>query len=496
MSRFSVTSNLLLAIAVSLSLSGCVKAPNWNFAKLPIGDDEPSTAKGAAPFQVKVDGASLAFHAPQVATAKTKTFLPRLEKLLAGGEQAAARQLIYRHPELTLEALRNGLDQRPTTTLKFVAAEYDRWLQLQPADGWSKLYAAGESQPAASYLAARRQLLDKLQSGAPRSEIDAVAAFASGKSPTMIRLDAARTAAIAHLVALQPEQAATILDLACNVAAKCDSYQEFQLRLLQSDALRRANRLDAADQAWTSSITRAAGTRRLQPPLFDPGYWDTASYLRPVKLDWPAESVRNLVPLSPVPVLLINAAGTDGEAIVWGTIGQSLLDRGDHEPALLALKRAETNATNPQVRDWLRLAEANALARVGQSSAATAILASCMANENPALVSAANACLGSIKCHSGDSDSGYRLLNKAMQSQQLNGWIGQADAEADYALACLMRGDEKTGLQCLHSAQERFESQGEMTRLAQALQNEKEYWKVRKQNARVNEIETRIAGIR
>lgn len=489
---------MLLGLGLLLLTSpGCVKAPNWNFAKLPIGDGEPSTAKGAAPFQVKVDGASLAFHAPQVATAKTKTFLPRLEQLLKDGDEAAIRQLIYRHPELTLEALRNGLDQTPTATLQFVAAEYDRWLKLQPTDCWSKLYASSDTRPAAHYLQVRQQLLDKLQQGTPaRGDIDAVGAFLSAKVPTVVRLDAARTAAIAHLVALQPERAATILESACTLAAKSDQYQEYQLRLLQSDALRRANQHEAADRVWLVSVTRAADGCRLQPPLFDPGYWDTASYLRPVKIDWPVAAVRTLVPLSPIPVQQINPNAAEAEAVVWGTIGQALLDRGDHEPALLALKRAETNATNAQTRDWLRLAEANALARVGQTSAATAILASCMSSENPAIAAVAHACFGSIKCQAGDSDAGYRLLKKAVPTSHLNGWIGQADAEADYGLACLMRGDEKTGLQWLHSAQSRYESQGESTRLKQSLVNEKEYWKVRKQSPRVAEIETRLTSIR
>lgn len=498
MSRlFDVRSFWLVIVVIAIVPAGCAKAPDWNFTKLPIGDEEPSAAKGGAPFTVKVDGASLAFHAPQVATAKSKTFLPRLEKLLADEEQASARQLIYRHPEIALEALRNGLNQPPTPALQFVAAEYDRWLKLQAADGWSKLYVAGETRPAANYLSVRQKLLDQLQQGPPSSgEINAVSAFLSEKAPTVVRLDAARTAAIAHLVALQPDRAAAVLETACELAAKSDQYQEYQLRLLHSDALRRANQHEAADRAWQASVTRATAGFRLQPPLFDPGYWDTASYLRPVKVDWPAASVRTMVPLSPVPTEQVTPTTAESEAIVWGTIGQALLDRGDHGPALLALKRAETNATNANTRDWLRLAEANALARVGQSSAATAILGSCLANNNPALVAASSACLGSIKCHAGDVDAGYRLLKKAMQSQQINGWIGQADAEADYGLTCLMRGDEKTGLQWLHAAQARYESQGEFTRLQQSLTNEKEYWKVRKQTAQVSQIESKIAAIR
>jgi hypothetical protein len=264
---------------------------------------------------------------------------------------------------------------------------------------------------------------------------------------------------------------------------------------LQSDALRRANQTESADEAWARSVSRAADCCGLTPCLFDPAYWDAASYLRPVKASWPPTVIVGLAPLSPLPSYVRQTKQNESEAIVWGAIGQALLDRGDNESALLSLKHAETAALGEVPRGWVRLAQANALARVGQTSAATALLASCVSNADPKLASAASASLGTIKCHSGDAEAGYRLLHKAVQSQKLDGWIGEADAEADYGLACLMRGDEKTGLQWLHSAQSRYESQGEVTRLVQSLSNEREYWKVRKQKARATEIETRIASL-
>lgn len=497
---------LLLLLLGAVLAASCSRLGENHLTKLPLDDVEGKAAvKGD--FQVKVDGASLTFHAPQVAASKANAFLPRIEKLLADRDTCGARELVVRYPELAIDDLRSGVAGKSNgKAITFVAAEYDRWLQVPARQGWSLVYpetgakesaSDGNASSVVAYATARRKLLHEIEGGKPGvSVIDGFAPQTQNAKIGVLRLDACRTAAIGYLVALQPQRAADLLETGCQLAAKIDRYQECQLRLLQSDALRRAGKIELANRAWAESVVRAADLAKLRTPCVDPALWDTASYLRPVNEEWPEEVAVAIAPRSPIPPSQDGGESADREALVWGAIGQALLERGDHEAALVSLKRAETMTASKDRQDWLRLAEANTLARVGQVPAATAVLAGPLSSTDRQLAAAAAAALGSIRCQAGDASGGFRLLKKGIESGSLEDWIGIADAEADYGLACLMHGDEKSGLKWLHSAESRFESLGEPMRLRQSLANEREYWKVRKQQPKVAEIESRIVALK
>jgi tetratricopeptide (TPR) repeat protein len=487
----------LIALACTLAMAGCAPWKKGELGSKPLPTEEKQPAAGA--FQVRVDGSSLTFHAPQVAASKSRTFLPRIAQLLREEDQAAARSLVYRYPELALDCLRSALaqDSADQATL-FVAETYDRWLALPTAQAWAPLLSARQRPAAVGQFAqARAQLLEGITNGAGGTTSAAQveqAAAASGLA--LLRLEAARTAATAHLVALRPQQAAQSLQQAEQTFGRLDPYQNSQLLLLLSDALRRGGRATDADDAWRRAVTTAALLAQAQPPLFDPAFWETASYLRPVSQEWPAEAAERMNRLTPWPAdPAQKLSATEREGVIWGVIGQSLLDRGDHEAALVALKRAESSLQTPELQGWVRIAQSNALARVGQVSASTAILAGLLSSRSRNLTAGASAALGSQKVQGGDLETGHRLLKQALSSGDLEGWIGLADAESDLGLACLAKGEEVTGLRWLRTARNRYESLGEATRVKQSLENELAYWKFRKEPAQTKSVELQLAAL-
>ena len=51
-------------------------------------------------------------------------------------------------------------------------------------------------------------------------------------------------------------------------------------------------------------------------------------------------------------------------------------------------------------------------------------------------------------------------------------WFGHTEAEADLGLAYLLCGQENSGLNWLHNAQQGFQSAGQTDQLVQCLENE------------------------
>ncbi|MFO0903837.1 MAG: hypothetical protein U0939_12605 [Pirellulales bacterium] len=495
-----MNARLVNPILIILAVCGCSRLRTDQLLGPPIAEEHEAAAPAGA-FEVQVDGDNLTFHAPQVAASKSRNYLPRIRQLLKDGDRAGARELVYRHPELALESLRAQLSAEPASAadsaVRFIAEEYDRWLDLPTQHGWSRVTSMVERDAAIrNYATARARVLETLSTGSVReSQALDLLRIAGATNLEVLKIDAARTAAIASLVALRSEQAARMLGEACNGAARIDGYQRSQLKLLQSDALRRAGKIAEADAAWSEAVVAAAQLTRHQPPLFDPAFWDAASYLRPVAVEWPASAVSEIASLSPIPTDALRGDAAERECVVWSTIGQRLLDRGDHEATLVALKRSEAASADAAVQGWCRVCEANALARVGQTSTATALLAGQLQSSDRRLAAAVAASFGSIKCQAGDVEAGQRLLKKGLESQTLRHWPGLADAEADLGLACLVQGEETDGLRWLRSARSRYEARGETTRVKQTLVNEREYWRYRKEESRVAELEGRLQAI-
>jgi tetratricopeptide (TPR) repeat protein len=387
-----------------------------------------------------------------------------------------------------LELLRGLKDEhlRAPSTLA-IAGVYDELLEVPAQEGWRVVVeaAARRDHEVKQYAAERAQWLDYLRQGSVESlDGDRLTRQAAKTPGKMLTIDSWHLRGIARLVADRPADAVKAFQQAAALAATIDPYQSAQAGLLLSDALRRAGNAEQADRVWHETVVAAAQLTARQPPLSDPAFWDKASYLRPVVHPWPDEVVTKLESCGPfqsqevdtnLAIVTDSRTPGDQETIVWGWIGDGLLDRNEAQSALVALKRAESAAQSDTLRQLCRLHQAHALVRLGQMAPATAILVGLSSNKSPSLANAATAALGSLKFHQGDVSAAHRLLVKALEDGGPAPWLGRTDAESDLGLVTLLRGDEPGGLNRLRQAQRQYETRGDRLALARSLWNEQKF---------------------
>ncbi len=488
--------HLALILSTALVCGACSQLPLMSVLK---SKDAPSdAAKVAGPLQVKAEGSMKTLSDGQVAATKAADFLPNIKRLLNEQRGQSARAFIAKQPDVALEVLRDGITSFDQPELQqAVARAYDEQFGLSPTQGWRHVLTdrAGKPDRLAAYAHARTKLLDAIRSS---SSIDkAVAESAREAQATrepMILLDQRNLSGIAWLVAEQPKRAAESLAEGAQLAATLDPYQEVQFHLLRSDALRRGGDMKSANDTWRLTIEKASVLAQRQPALFDPVFWDRASYWRPVGTPWPASALVALAPLSQLNVSpnATTIGEGEAEAIVWGAIGRALLDRADHQSALVAFKRAEAATSHEDLRGWLRLAQGESLACLDQTPAATAVFVSLVTSSDQRLAQAATAALGGTKLRQGDTATGFHLLARSIESPDSADWPARAKAEADLGLAYLMKNDEANGLKWLHSAQARFRTTGDVTSLSQSLWNEAAYLKQIKRASDESTVRTRL----
>lgn len=476
-------------VVTTILLGGALGCSRWSLPKLKL--DEPEEKKPAAgPLQVKVDAHGQPLREGQLTTTAVPELLQRADVLLTDQRRLSLRHEVASRLDTALEMLR-GLteEQAALPAAHAVATTYDELLSITPNNGWTAVVDAArdKQQTTLQYAALRRDWLDSLRQGVLNGLNGQQLTQAAEKTPgKMLVVDAWQLRGITALVANQPTAAVEALEQARQLAVSVDAYQGVQVGLLLSDALRRAENHESADRVWEQVVTSAAQLVERTPPVIDPGFWDKASYLRPVNKNWPDEVVSRLERHGPclttdgtrstttVGPQLVKSPG-DQEAIVWAWIGASLLERNETQSALVALKRAESAAQQDLLKKSCRLQQAQTLARLGQVSAATAILVTLSSDKESPIHKPALAALGGLKLHQGDLAAAHRLLTKALDEGSPGQWPDRVQSEADMALVTIMRGDKVNGLQRLHNAQRQFESQGDQVSLARSLWNEQKF---------------------
>jgi len=479
----------LLSLAMVVATVGCTK---WSLPRLDFS--EPAAEKKATgPLQVKVDANGLPLRDGQLTSPAVPELLRRCESLLTEKRQLSLQHEVSTRLDAALELLR-GLkeEQVRTSSAVAIAGVYDELLGVPTQDGWRVVIDAAVQRDAnvRQYATDRAQWLDHVRQGSFNSLDGDRLTRQAGKTPgKMLVIDSWHLRGISALVADRPADAVKSFQQAASLAASVDPYQSAQAGLLLSDALRRAGNAEQADRTWHETVIVAARLTSQNPPLGDPAFWDKASYLRPVVHPWPDEVVALLeksgaIKSQQVDPAVANANPTvidlqhtpgDQEAIVWGWIGDALLQRNEGQPALVALKRAESAAQTDVLKQQCRLHQAHALVRLGQMAPATAILVSLTADKNPQLSKSATAALGSLKFHQGDVTAAHRLLTKALEEGTPVEWDGRTDAESDLGLVTLLRGDDAGGLKRVRLAQMQYESRGDRLALARSLWNEQKF---------------------
>jgi tetratricopeptide (TPR) repeat protein len=474
----------LAALVLAAALAGCsspvdaVRGLAW-LGKKDAGDADAMPRPSSV--QVKVDTFGKPLREGQQTTISSEDFMARAQKLLSEERNMSLQKWVAKFPDVALEMLRTAkVPDGQRAVLAAVATYYDRQMGMSAADGWQATLSQRTRNPKsfASYDVTRALVLQKLRVGeAAETNLVKLVPTDSG---AMQAIDAWQLQAKAYLVAEKMPEAAAAMQNALSLAEARDPYQAAQLLLLLSEAERRIEKREQADQTWLRAVDVARTLAERQPTIVDPQMWTDASYLRPIDKAWP-QTLLVAFGHSAASQGTIVQVSTQGdlaaiEAAMWTAIGHAHLDRNENQAALLALKQAEACTRGEAEKDQLRLEEAQVLARLDQTAAATAMLIGLSGRTDPALSHAAMAVLGAQKLRSENSHAGYKLLSKALEEGETVDWPARAHAEADLGLAYLIRGEDAKGLRWLHSAQGRFATSGDVESLAKSLWNEAKYF--------------------
>lgn len=406
----------------------------------------------------------------------------RVAELTKANQIGHAAVWIERHPEASLEALASLDATIPPDVYRLIAEVYDSRTSARKQVGWTQVAELRQANTASlqEYSEARNLFKNRLSEGrADRAlELDLTKKAAATKA-SVLTLDAACLEGTAYLLGERPREAVGRFAATAAESAALNGYQAAYLRLFESDARRRAGDVAGAVETWRQAVALCSHLVVAAPPVLDPVLWEKLSYLRPADSPWPNEIVVLLLEHDPLPGIdpaatLPNGAANPAtaEIVVWHAIGRWYLERGHAQAALVSFKRAESAATADETRQWLRLRQARALAQLEQTGPATAILVSLLADKQSYVSRPASALLGSIYFQRGQAQKSLNLLKKAVDQEDGFEWPERSEAEADLGLAYLSIGDAVVGLDRLHRAQRRFESEGDREQLAIALENE------------------------
>ncbi len=308
---------------------------------------------------------------------------------------------------------------------------------------------------------------------------------------------------IALVLDNRPREAVDAFQQALQAAGN-QPYEAVNLMLLLSDAQRRGGDSAAAERTWLAAADLltdlAAGPARIADPIL----LERAAYLRPANTPWPRPAQQRLCDVSIRQGIIFPAlapqrgappTSVTDEAPLWSVIGHWRLARNESQAALIGLKRAESMTSNPLAAARLQIAQTRALVRLGQSSAATAMLINLAGQGDPQVARPAMALLGTLKLRQGAAEQGFNLLHRAVEQDSALAWPERTEAEANLGLAYLIVGDEPTGLRWLHEAQQSFESAGQHDELVQSLENEAAYLDQVKKPDLAKEVRKRLESL-
>ena len=321
----------------------------------------------------------------------------------------------------------------------------------------------------------------------------------------MLAIDTLYLTGVAYLLSDHFKEAADMLGKAAQQSQAAHPYQAAGLLLLLSDAQRRAGQTANAEATWQRATQLAADLAIAPVPVTDPILWERIAYLRPANSAWPPAVEQRMTELNgrfgiatPPRANALTPSALDpsfGEAALWTNIGHWRLARTEFQAALVALKRAESMTSDPTAAGQLGLSQAKALLGLGQAPAAMGLLIRLTENSNTRISLAAMAMLGTLKLQQGATQQGFNLLHRALEVEQGAMWFGHTEAEADLGLAYLLCGQESSGLNWLHNAQQGFQSAGQTDQLVQCLENEAGYLEQVKKGDLAKTIRDRLASL-
>lgn len=473
----------------ALVLSGCAPLsrvdlsqwPNASEISLPPTSDSPSSetdpdseGKVANPpaTTLRFDGRETVLGTAERTQIATTQFCDELSELLHEEKYFSASLLVDKNRGVAEQVLWERYPDTRDRLVLFIADALSS--EIEPSISWNGLLASLESQTenGRKYQQARRDFVDTLKLEEPSEEAsERLRLIAQRLHYPLAMVDALRLLGLRELVASRYGQAESLfLQAAESADQHGDLARAAELWLMVATTASRAERVSEAENAWLKSVQRQLDLQRASHRPLDASFWMRVDEQRPAVVRWPPQTSESLAPFCRSVGCNISPQSPP-ELSLWCAVAATQYHNAEPQLALVNFKKAEILARGDDVM-WLRIAQGQCLAALGQGQAAAALLSEPAASENPSIAMASTAAIGSAKLQAGAYQQGAELINKALQESAEANWPTRSQAEADLALAQLIIGDTDQGLEALHAAQAKFQLQDDRVSLLQSLENE------------------------
>jgi hypothetical protein len=456
----------LTGAALTLALAACSASPGAHASQPNHSRTPPLALPPPGPYGVTVDSRwNYSANENRPAT----TWLLERARDINGEGSAGLDKLVQRWPDLTLDLLRDGVVEEADLPLCLsIADSYDRvFATADPAAGWSAALtaSASRSETYASFRNARQRMLILFKSGefADSAKIDPVAALPPDALPAL-RTEALRLAGLSALLNDRPDRAVDFFSRAADSAREGPHHVQFEIGLLLSESERRAGQPGAAALTWQNAIASGADVR-------DPDFWERAILTKPGFVGWPPQAAI----IGPGEPDFSDGKPPDTGDVLIG-IGKMRLLRGAPQPALLAFSRAESETTVPGKQSLARIYRVQSMIASQLIASALPMLDGLVKSPDPRIACRAQAIEGDVLCRiMGDRKHGVPMMRNALENPNAGDWPGKTRLSANFALYCILDGNDEKGLQLLHLAEARFEAEAQWEDLACSLLDEAAY---------------------
>ncbi|MGA3066876.1 MAG: hypothetical protein ABSF29_08530 [Tepidisphaeraceae bacterium] len=456
----------LTGMALTMALAACFASPAPHASQQNYSQTPPLALPPPGPYGVTVD--SRWNYSAYENRPATTWLLERARDINAEGS-AGLDKLVQRWPDLTLDLLRDGVVEEADLPLCMsIADSYDRvFATADPAAGWSAALTASVSgrDAYAAFRNARQRILILFKSGefADSAKIDPAAALPTD-APPALRTEALRLAGLSALLNDRPDRASDLFTRAADSAREGPRHVQFEIGVLLSESERRAGQPGAAALAWQNAIVSAADVR-------DPDLWGRAILTKPQIVDWPPQAD---IAGPDEPDFSDGKPPDTGDVLIG--IGKMRLVRGAPQAALLDFCRAETETTVPGRKSLARIYRVQSMLALQLVASALPMLDGLVKSPDPRIACRAQAIEGDVLCRiMGDRKHGVPMMRNALENPNGGDWPGKTRLSANFALYCILEGNDEKGLQLLHLAEARFEAESQWEDLARALLDEAAY---------------------
>jgi len=445
---------------------------------------------------IRFDGREIVLGTTAMTQPDTDQFFDELTNLLTNEKFLSASHLVTKNFGVAEQVLWERYpDKTNHGQVLFIAGILSNGISHEFA--WQSLLVSFKTNPvdAELYHGLRRDFTNRLKTEQPsQQDSDQLRIVAQRLHHPLAMVDALRLLALRELVAGRNAWAESLFMQAAEMTAEHgDLDRVAELWLMIATTANRSQRGPEAEKAWRKAIEAQTENLLDSTRPLNVNFWVRADEQRTEKMDWPAQTSKVILRFC-TPAGCQFSPQSKVESVLWCAIAGAQYQLGQPQLALVNFKKAETVASGDNVM-WLRIAQGNCLAALGQTQAAVALLSVPANSNNPTIALASTTAMGSAKLQAGDYHQAIQMFTKALSDDRVSDWPTRNQAEADLALAQIIVGNTDIGLKALHAVQEKFRQQNDNASWLQALENELKTLEFEKRDEAATVVRSKIRDL-